>query len=201
MNIEGMILRDTLDYLKYNRSDLFAFTLDGLTEKQQRDQKVGKRGNTKAIENCINVLLVDRSWALKNFDVFITLFVWHEGQTKVTRERISKVIPRISGKNNLDNFEGVSLLTFPNITYMEIEKGNNGTKSDALEQLICARLGYEWIGNDKKSAFFYHDTGKRIDHNRFRNIVPDGVKTLENGEKTFLEIKCKVGRFTAHSKR
>lgn len=206
MTTNEKIERDVRGYFKYNQSETFCLAFRGLTHRQTCDQKAGKKGNTPAEQNCLNIICFKRSWIENNFPRFLTLFAWHEGQTKTDRIVIDTAIKRINGNNvqNVDNIEGVWIETF-NRPYDEIQLCFNGTRSEPLEKAICERLEYEWVGNEK-SAYFDHETGKRLidpetgEPNAWRYINPDGKKTV-NGETVFLEVKCVCGRFTPHSNR
>lgn len=216
MTSKEKIGRDVTAYLKANPATLYALTYDGLTFRQSCTQKSGVKGNTKTNVDVTNVIVFSREWIDNNFSVFLGLFAWHEGQTKTARIVIDKAITIITrGKSrNLDNVDGVTLETF-DIPYSAIAIGANGTRSENLEKMLCARLGFEWCGNEQKSAFFEYDTGKRIrdenraytdengeliiPRNKWRKVVPDGKTTDLDGAEKCLECKCLSGRFTVHS--
>lgn len=188
-----------LDYINRNKSDLYAICIDGLTNRQKSDGA-----------KVTNVLIFQKSWIEKHFDVFCDNFLEiHRGQPKTTRTKFLSLCNGL--KWALDDLkhgkiDGVTWYQMP-VAYADIPKSEKagGTRAHSVEKTICKHLGYKWIGGLRYSAQFtiervanenatrgYDEFTIALDHSE--SVVPDGYKVLSDGSKIFLECKAICGR-------
>ena len=132
----------------------------------------------------ITLIAIRKDELLANESAIVALFGVHENMVK-TRARIARTV-----RNDLQLAHVNAQYEYVDIAYKDLPKGENGTRSAAIEKLACAWLNYRWTGDMLHSALYDHETSARLGKKGGR-AVADGY----NSEGA-LEVKCKRGRTT-----
>lgn len=132
----------------------------------------------------LTMIAIRKNDLLGNEDAITALFGVHEGMVKA-RARIARTV-----RNDLQLAHINAQYEYVDIPYKDLPKGENGTRSAAIEKLACAWLNYKWSGDMLHSALYDHETNARLGKKGGR-AVADGY----NSEGA-LEVKCKRGRTT-----
>lgn len=130
------------------------------------------------------MIALNKSDLVENASAILALFAPHEGMVK-TRDRRARMI-----RNDLQKAGISARYEYVDVPYSDLPKGENGTRSTAIEKIACAWLEYRWSGEMLHSALYDHETNARLGREGGR-AVADGYNV-----EGALEVKCKRGRTT-----
>lgn len=132
----------------------------------------------------VTLIAISKTDLLENESAIVALFAPHNGMVK-SRDRLARRV-----RNDLQIAHIDAKYMYVDIPYNAFSKGENGTRSSAIEKIACEWLGYRWSGEMKHSALYDHETDARLGKKGGR-AVADGYN-----REGALEVKCKRGRTT-----
>lgn len=132
----------------------------------------------------MTLIAISKNDLLANEAAIVALFGVHNGMVK-SRARTARMV-----RNDLQLAHIDAKYQYIDTPYKDLPKGENGTRSSAIEKIACEWLGYRWTGGMNHSALYDHETDECLGKKGGR-AVADGYN-----REGALEVKCKRGRTT-----